>query len=50
LQRDQNWWLIQFPFAAQYWYDMLDLPEKTEDFDYGLKTAIKNMTDDLNNR
>ena len=28
---------------AQYWYDMLNLPEKVEDFDYNLKLAVDNI-------
>ena len=28
---------------AQYWYDMLNLPEKVEGFDYNLKLAIDNI-------
>ena len=30
---------------------MLDLPDKVDEFDYGLKLALKHMNDDiLNNR
>ena len=32
---------------AQYWYDMLNLPEAPEDYDYGLKYALEHMNDDL---
>ena len=28
---------------AQYWYDMLNLPEKVDDFDYNLKLAVDNI-------
>ena len=38
-----------FVSLAQYWYDMLDLPEKVEQFDYGLKLAIEHMNDDVIN-
>ena len=30
---------------AQYWYDMLNLPEAPEDYDYGLKYALQHMND-----
>ena len=32
---------------AQYWYDMLNLPEAPEDYDYGLKYALQHMNDDV---
>ena len=32
---------------AQYWYDLLGLPETVEHYDYGLKSALDHM-DDLN--
>lgn len=28
---------------AQYWYDMLNLPENVDDFDYNLKLAVNNI-------
>ena len=38
---DWRWW------PAQYWYDMLNLPEAPEDYDYGLKYALQHMNDDV---
>merc|ERR1719188_1868910 len=32
---------------AQYWYDMLKLPEAPEDYDYGLKYAVDHINDDV---
>ena len=34
---------------AQYWYDMMNLPEKVEDFDYNLKMAVDNIPQDEQN-
>ena len=34
---------------AQYWYDMLGLPEAVDDYDYGLKFAIDHINDDIPN-
>ena len=31
---------------AEYWYDMLGLPDKVEDFDYGLKVETDNLASD----
>ena len=33
---------------AVYWYDMLGLPEKVEEFDYGLKMETEAATDSKN--
>ena len=33
---------------AQYWYDMLGLPETMDDFDYTLKSALEHMDDPIN--
>ncbi|XP_059084202.1 transcription initiation factor TFIID subunit 1-like [Tigriopus californicus] len=32
---------------AQYWYDILGVPDNVEDYDYGLKTALEHMDDDV---
>ena len=31
---------------AQYWYDMLGLPDAVENYDYGLKSALEHMDDE----
>ena len=32
---------------AQYWYDMLNLPENVEEYDYGLQSALDHMNDEV---
>eukprot|EP00095_Tigriopus_kingsejongensis_P010565 maker-scaffold2286_size17589-snap-gene-0.4 protein:Tk10565 transcript:maker-scaffold2286_size17589-snap-gene-0.4-mRNA-1 annotation:"transcription initiation factor tfiid subunit 1 isoform x2" len=32
---------------AQYWYDILGVPDNVENYDYGLKTALDHMDDDI---
>ncbi len=32
---------------AQYWYDMLGLPDRVEDYDYGLKSLTDSLSDEI---
>ena len=34
---------------AQYWYDMLNVPDKAEDFDYNLKMAVESIENEAGN-
>ncbi len=34
--------MFLFFIQAQYWYDIMDIPENVTKFDYGLKITTKN--------